>query len=260
MSDEILDEKILAELPENVVHHIELLGRMRKDFVANVSHELRTPLTVVMGYLETLLTANETEDSTETKIYQKMLHQTQRMQNIIEDLLILSRIETNQAFATSETTVDVHTVIHTILQSAETLALAKQQKITAKIDADLNITGNQDEIHSLFSNLIFNAIKYTPEKGDIHISWYEQDKQAIFSVQDTGIGIAKKYIPRLTERFYRVDKGRSRESGGTGLGLAICKHILIRHQATLEIESQEGHGSTFNCLFPLEEIPSEMRE
>lgn len=252
MNDEILDEKLLADLPENVVHHIELLGRMRKDFVANVSHELRTPLTVVMGYLETLLVQDEAQASPENKIYQKMLRQTQRMQNIIEDLLVLSRIETNQAIPTSESTVDVHTLINTILQNAETLAQAKQQNITTDIEAMLQITGNQEELHSLFSNLVFNAIKYTPDGGDIKIHWYKKGNQAIFSVQDTGIGIAKKYIPRLTERFYRIDKGRSRESGGTGLGLAICKHILIRHQGSLEIESQEKQGSTFTCSFPLD--------
>lgn len=251
MNNEILDDKILAELPENIVHHIELLGRMRKDFVANVSHELRTPLTVVMGYLETLLAQNEAETSTENKIYQKMLHQTQRMQNIIEDLLVLSRIETNKEIPTSESTVDVHTLITTIVQSAETLAQAKQQSIATDIDASLKIAGNQEELHSLFSNLVFNAIKYTPDGGEINIRWCQKANQAIFTVQDTGIGIAPKYIPRLTERFYRVDKGRSRQSGGTGLGLAICKHILIRHQATLDIESEEGHGSTFTCLFPL---------
>lgn len=249
MSNELLDKKTLSELPDNIVQHIELLGRMRKDFVANVSHELRTPLTVVMGYLETLLSQDDDTESMTNKIYQKMLHQTQRMQNIIEDLLVLSRIESQEALPIGESFVDVQAVIKTILQSAEALAQAKEQSIHTDIDATLQLSGDQDELHSLFSNLIFNAIKYTPVGGEINIRWYSDNKQAIFSVQDTGIGIAQKHLPRLTERFYRVDKGRSRESGGTGLGLAICKHVLIRHQATLDIQSEEGKGSIFTCLF-----------
>jgi two-component system phosphate regulon sensor histidine kinase PhoR len=250
MNNELLDEKLLANLPENIVQHIEVLERIRKDFVANVSHELRTPLTVVIGYLQALLDQTEQEETTTITIYQKMLQQTLRMQTIIEDLLTLSRIETNQSIPVSRLPVDINAILATIMQSAERLAAEKQQTLTCEIDHSLTISGNQGEIHSLFSNVIFNAIKYTPNNGNIAISWYADGNKAIFAVKDTGIGVAKKYIPRLTERFYRVDKGRSRESGGTGLGLAICKHVLIRHGGLLEIDSEEGKGSLFRCIFP----------
>lgn len=249
MSNDLLDEKLLAELPPQIVSHIETLARMRKDFVANVSHELRTPLTVVSGYLEALLDQGETAAA---PIYQKMYVQTLRMQHIIEDLLTLSRIETSEVLPVDEAPVDVTGIVQTILQHAEPLLEEKQQQIGTDLDNALKIDGNQEELHSLFSNLIYNAIKYTPSGGSITIRWQQVDDEAIFCVKDTGIGIAKKYIPRLTERFYRVDKGRSRESGGTGLGLAICKHILIRHDAELLIESEEGKGSEFSCVFPLE--------
>lgn len=248
MNIDWLDDNLMRQLPDNVINHINLLERMRKDFVANVSHELRTPLTVIIGYLETLLEQQQHGDNNE-QIYQKCLQQTLRMQNIIEDLLTLSEIESNESIPLSKQSVDVAATLTSILTSAQALTEEKKQTLRFDINNDLTIAGNQNELHSLFSNLIFNAIKYTPEGGEIIIRWYRHQNQAIFSVKDTGIGIAAKHIPRLTERFYRVDKSRSRASGGTGLGLAICKHILIRHQASLNIDSQEGKGSTFICRF-----------
>ncbi len=246
---EQLDQNIVAKLPEEIIEHIELLERVREDFVANVSHELRTPLTVVLGYLEALLTQAEHDNSLPKDLLCKMHQQSLRMQSIIEDLLLLSRIESNKPVPVSEQFVDINHLLIIIQQSAEPLVIEKQQRLTVKIAHDLKIRGNQDELHSLFSNLIFNAIKYTPAKGKIEIRWFSHGNKAIFEVQDTGIGIAAKHIPRLTERFYRADKSRSRESGGTGLGLAIVKHILIRHHGQLEIESEEEQGSIFRCIF-----------
>ena len=246
---EQLDENIVAQLPSEIITHIELLERMRKDFVANVSHELRTPLTVVLGYLETLLISEENEQILSRELIKKMYHQSLRMQSIIEDLLLLSRIETNRPIPISEDFVDIEHLLNIIQQSAEPLIVKRQQQLYFNVEAEVKIKGNQDELHSLFSNLIFNAVKYTLATGKINVRWFKENKKAIFEVQDTGIGIAPCYIPRLTERFYRIDKSRSRESGGTGLGLAIVKHILIRHQGQLEIESEEGVGSLFRCIF-----------
>lgn len=246
---EQLDEAIIAKLPPEIIEHIEILERMRKDFVANVSHELRTPLTVIMGYIETLQDQAQTDEALPGPLFDRIYKQTLRMQSIIEDLLALSRIETNKQSPVSEEKVDVNTLLNTIIQSAEPLIQRKQQSLHCEIDPLLKITGNQDELHSLFSNLIFNAIKYTTDAGTITVRWYSKAETMIFEVQDTGIGIAVKYIPRLTERFYRVDKSRSRESGGTGLGLAIAKHILIRHKGQLDIESEEDQGSLFRCIF-----------
>jgi two-component system phosphate regulon sensor histidine kinase PhoR len=246
---EQLDDAIIDKLPPEIVEHIEILERMRKDFVANVSHELRTPLTVIMGYIEALRDEAKTNPHLPGPLFDKIYKQSLRMQSIIEDLLALSRIETNKQIAVSDENVDVNILLNTIVQSAEPLIQRKQQSVTVEIETSLKLAGNQEELHSLFSNLIFNAIKYTPDAGRINVRWYAKGADCIFEVQDTGIGIAPKYIPRLTERFYRVDKGRSRESGGTGLGLAIAKHILIRHKGHLEIESEEDKGRLFRCLF-----------
>jgi two-component system phosphate regulon sensor histidine kinase PhoR len=248
---EHVDEKIVAQLPEQIVKHIELLERMRKDFVANVSHELRTPLTVLIGYLETLLEQTNNDDSLPKVLYEKMQQQTQRMQAIIEDLLLLSHIESDKPIPMSDEAVNVAALLRTIHQHAELLIHEKAQTIKFSVAEKLTIRGNQDELHSLFSNIIFNAIKYTPKHGRVDVAWFKENNMAVFEVKDTGIGIAKEYIPRLTERFYRVDRSRSRDSGGTGLGLAIAKHVLIRHHGRLDIESEEGVGSVFRCFFPL---------
>lgn len=247
----LADKELLETLPEPVLAHIKHLERVRRDFVANVSHELRTPLTVIHGYLETLL---EQEKNNETKqaIFQQMYHHSIRMARLIEELLLLSRLENDEQFTNPQTTVDVATLLKELTEDAKSVSGAQQHNIHCSVDEKLMLVGAEDELKSLFSNLIYNAVKYTPSGGDITINWYKQNGQAVFAVTDTGIGIAKKHIPRITERFYRVDKARSRESGGTGLGLAIVKHVLIRHDGELAITSEVNKGSTFTCFFPIE--------
>jgi two-component system, OmpR family, phosphate regulon sensor histidine kinase PhoR len=241
-------QELLRELPEPVISHIQHLERMRQDFVANVSHELRTPLTVIHGYLETLMAQPENRHL--GKIFMQMFQQTLRMQNLIADLLLLSAMEIDEQNATVKHPVHVSGLLELITEEARILS-ANKHRIVLESDDDLCLQGNENELRSLFSNIIFNAVKYTPAGENIHISWQKQKKNAIFKVVDTGIGIAKEHIPRITERFYRVDKARSRESGGTGLGLAIAKHVLIRHDGQLKIKSQVGKGSTFSCIFPV---------
>ena len=226
------------------------MERVRRDFVANVSHELRTPLTVIQGYLETLLAQDLDETKPWKKIFTQMFHHSVRMANIIEDLLLLSILETDEYPFEEKPKINIAEMLKGLVREAKNISGEKEHRITLKADARVLLDGAENELKSLFSNLIVNAIKYTPAKGQIKISWVAKEGKAIFTVKDTGIGIAKKQIPRITERFYRVDKGRSRESGGTGLGLAIVKHILLRHQGDLIVESQLGEGSTFTCVFP----------
>ncbi len=225
-----------------------LIEQMRRDFIANVSHELRTPLTVINGFVETMIDAKEQALEPWSDSLVLMEQQSHRMRQIIDDLLLLSRLETNQS-ETSKVEIDVGSMLRTIVESASVMAEKKQQQINLECD-DGMIIGIEKEIHSAFNNLVVNAIRYTPEKGAIDIRWISNKNENCFCVSDNGIGIAQKHIPRLTERFYRIDVGRSRESGGTGLGLAIVKHVLSRHDATLSIESQIGKGSTFCCHFP----------
>ena len=226
----------------------EKTDTMRRDFIANVSHELRTPLTVVGGFLETLSDTKGVVPDSSRHYFDMMIDQTTRMHRIIEDLLILSRIESN-AEAPEDTDIKMYTLLKMIGNDAKALSNGKH-KIHLKIEKNLKITGNREELLSAFSNLVSNAIRYTPKDGDIFITWQLRGDQAVFSVRDTGIGIEPEHIPRITERFYRVDRGRSRDTGGTGLGLAIVKHILQRHKAKLEIESEFGKGSTFRIVFP----------
>ncbi|MCD6039549.1 MAG: phoR [Gammaproteobacteria bacterium] len=244
--------ELMASLPEQVTHHIQHLERMRQDFVANVSHELRTPLTVMHGYLESLLSQNRDETQPWKKIFTQMQQQTIRMENLIEDLLLLSRLESQDDENAISEAVDVTSLLKAICHDAEEFSAEAKHHIKIQADTKLFLLGNSSELRSLFSNIIFNAVKYTPPDGHIDIQWHYVDKKSHFSVCDTGIGIAKEHIPRITERFYRVDPARSRASGGTGLGLAIAKHVLLRHQATLTIESELNKGSQFTCVFPLQ--------
>lgn len=242
-------EKLLGTLPKPILAHIQHLERMRQDFVANVSHELRTPLTVIHGYLEMLL--QDERKSAFKKIYLQMFAQTTRMQNLIADLLLLSSIESDELNPGAIQVVQVHKLLKIICEEAKALSQNKHI-IILRSDKNLTLKGNESELRTLFSNLIFNAVKYTPEGGKIEVNWKkinQKNKKIIFEVRDTGIGIAKKHIPRLTERFYRVDKARSRESGGTGLGLAIVKHVLIRHKGELKVQSVVNKGSVFKCIF-----------
>ena len=226
----------------------EKTDTMRRDFIANVSHELRTPLTVVGGFLETLSDTEGMVADGVRNYFDIMIDQTGRMRRIIEDLLTLSTIESN-ADAPEDTVIEMSSLLKMILNDAKGLSHGKH-KIHLEADKNLNILGSQEELLSAFSNLVSNAIRYTPERGDIFINWQLREEQAVFSVCDTGIGIEQQHIDRLTERFYRVDRGRSRDTGGTGLGLAIVKHILNRHKAKLEITSEFGVGSTFSIIFP----------
>lgn len=246
-------QQLLASLPQPVLAHIQHLERMRQDFVANVSHELRTPLTVIQGYLECLLDTSSASQE-EQAIYQHMQQQVLHMGVLVEDLLLLSRLEDHYTPVHDHKQIDVPKLLNILIQEAHCLSGANQHRITHRICRQLFLKGIEGEIRSLFSNLIFNAVKYTPEKGQIKIAWYPTQQGACFKVEDNGIGIAEKHIPRLTERFYRVDKARSRSSGGTGLGLAIAKHVLIRHDAQLKIKSQLKNGSCFQCIFPEKRI------
>ncbi|HYG44581.1 MAG TPA: phosphate regulon sensor histidine kinase PhoR [Bordetella sp.] len=236
------------------VTQIEKLETTRRDFVANVSHELRTPLTVLAGFLETLRDMPaEALDDAQRDQYMGMMHeQAQRMQAIVEDLLTLSTLESSPG--SDPRAVNLPALLHTTRQQIEALS-AGRHSIAWHIDESLDVLGAETELASAMSNLLTNAVRYTPDGGKITVRWHgEADGGARFSVQDTGIGIAALHIPRLTERFYRVDRGRSRAAGGTGLGLAITKHIAIRHDAELLITSEAGKGSTFTLHFPAERI------
>lgn len=235
---------------------LEKVDVMRRDFIANVSHELRTPLTVVGGFLETLSDMEGAVPESLKSYFAMMQEQTSRMRRIIEDLLTLSTIESSSE-APDDSEIDMSHLLKILQNDALGLSqsLGKtRHNIYLDADPTLNLTGAQEELQSAFSNLVSNAIRYTPKGGDIFIAWNLINQQPVFSVRDTGIGIEQQHIDRLTERFYRVDRGRSRETGGTGLGLSIVKHILIRHQAKLEISSELGTGSTFSVIFPKSRI------
>ena len=227
---------------------IERAETIRRDFVANVSHEMRTPLTVLTGFLELIADDIPREPEVARRQNQLMREQAERMARLVEDLLTLSRLESDSVIAPN-TRVDVPAMLDHLDVDAESLSEGGH-RFRWDVDPQLAVTGNERELRSAFSNLISNAIRYTPKGGDVSVSWRMVGGQAEFAVSDSGIGIGPEHIPRLTERFYRVDTGRSRETGGTGLGLAIVKHILLRHQAKLEIESEPGHGSTFRASFP----------
>jgi len=222
---------------------------MRRDFVANVSHELKTPVTVLSGFVETLADDRVQLTPVQRKRFlDLMAEQSQRMRRLIEDLLTLSALESSQA-PNDEQKVAVRPLCDRLLEEARALS-GERHQILVEIASEAALYGSEAELTSAFSNLVSNAIRYSPEGGSIRIRWRLEDGRGVFSVSDTGIGIDPRHIPRLTERFYRVDRGRSRETGGTGLGLAIVKHVLTRHDATLEIESESGHGSTFSAIFP----------
>lgn len=228
------------------LHNLE---EMRKDFVANVSHELRTPLTVLSGYLETLLSLEDEINPRWRRALQQMQAQAGRMTALVNDLLLLSRLE-NDALKQEPRIVNVPAMLAQLKNEALAYAQEKQQQITLECDESLRLTGLEDDLRSAFSNLVTNAVKYTPAQGRIKLRWWAAAGQVFFSVSDDGIGIDARHIPRLTERFYRADAARSTATGGTGLGLAIVKHVLLEHQARLDIRSTLGKGSTFTCVFP----------
>ncbi|SNX29535.1 PAS/PAC sensor signal transduction histidine kinase [Polynucleobacter meluiroseus] len=225
---------------------------MRRDFVANVSHEMRTPLTVMMGFLETVQTL-DLEPKKRDEYFDMMMDQAMRMKSLVEDLLALANLEANLLPAPL-VSVQMRSVIGIVESDAKALSRGRQ-RIHCKIDASKNVLGEERELSSAFLNLVSNAVRYTPQGGEIAIRWKVNERgEGEFSVTDSGPGIAPEHLPRLTERFYRIDRSRSRETGGTGLGLAIVKHIANRHQAQVLIESTYGKGSKFTLLIPPERI------
>jgi two-component system phosphate regulon sensor histidine kinase PhoR len=222
------------------------LERMRRDFVGNVSHELRTPLTVIKGYIETLPSLLEEFSAVLQRPLESMATQVARMENLIADLLWLTQIETVEG-ERKEDIVDVRSLLSSLVGE---LRLAwPERDIELELTSNKQLLGNERELHSAFSNLIVNALKYS-ESGPVSAKWFDSAVGPVLTVADRGIGIASKHIPRLTERFYRVDKSRSQKIGGTGLGLAIVKHVAVSHEAKLFVESDLGRGSCFRLVFP----------
>jgi two-component system phosphate regulon sensor histidine kinase PhoR len=230
------------------ISKIHRLEEMRKDFVANVSHELKTPLTVVRGYVEMVQATEHALDPHWQKVFNTMEEQVSRMDRLVEQLLVLSRVEI-QTDEDDKQTVDMPKLIHALLNDAQWLNQEKSHQITADIDENLVIEGVESELKSACANLLSNAIAYTPAHGKINVSWQQVGSKVKFCVKDNGLGIRPEHVNRLTERFFRVDKSRSRDTGGSGLGLAIVKHVLNHHQAELVIESRVGKGSEFIIYF-----------
>ena len=246
------DEQMLL-LSRDVTEH-ERLETMRRDFVANVSHELRTPITVMSGFLETMSNVTAAGSGNPALLEKSLTHmnaQAARMQRLVEDLLTLSRLE-DESHRLAEAPINVPEMLQSLVADAQLLSNGRHPlSLTA---TEVWLIGNRDEITSAFSNLLSNAVRYTPAGGKIDVKWGQEDGVPVFRVADNGEGIAPEHIPRLTERFYRVDRGRSQATGGTGLGLAIVKHVLIRHGGRLDIQSSravDSHGSQFSIFFPL---------
>ncbi|TJY62135.1 phosphate regulon sensor histidine kinase PhoR [Sinimarinibacterium sp. CAU 1509] len=228
----------------------QMLEVARRDFVANASHELRTPLTVLRGYLDMMEMDAQGNGvlSPWAAPLSEMRNQALRMESLVNDMLKLARLEAGRAQARDEK-LDPPGLIRRTVEEARTLSKG-QHRFEVEIDEGLKLTGPEAALHSIFQNLVTNAVRYTPVGGAVHVSWRETAEGARFAVEDTGIGVAPQDIPRLTERFYRVDVGRSRASGGTGLGLSIVKHALDAFDAQLDVDSEIGVGSTFACMFP----------
>jgi two-component system phosphate regulon sensor histidine kinase PhoR len=226
------------------VSHVRRLEQAGRDFVANVSHELRTPLTVIAGFLETL--RDERDPAAAARYLDLMEQQSKRMQRLVEDLLTLSALESSPP--PPEDAIDMQAMVERMAAEARALSHGRHT-VVAEADPGIGLVGSEREIASALGNLVINAVRYTPGGGTIRLAWHAAGDGADFDVEDTGIGIAPEHIPRLSERFYRVDRGRSRESGGTGLGLAIVKHALERHGAVLHIGSTPGKGSRFSARF-----------
>ncbi len=244
------DEKLLLSRD---VTQAEKLEVMRRDFVANVSHELKTPLTVVSGFLETIADGNVTlEEPRGRQVLGLMRSQSDRMLRLIDDLLTLSALEST-AMPARESAIDVQALLRTLHEEARALSGARHSIVLEPGPAAM-LWGDEREVRSAIANLVSNAVRYTPKDGRITLAWSERDGEGCMSVEDTGIGIETRHVPRITERFYRVDTSRSRETGGTGLGLAIVKHVLTHHQARLEVASEPGKGSRFTAVFPARRV------
>ncbi len=234
------------------ITRFERAETMRRDFIANVSHELRTPLTVVGGFLESLQDYTELSPAERAHIFGLMADQTARMRRLVDDLLMLSRLE-SAANPLQEERVDVPALARRLYEEAKGLSQGRHE-VRLVLESEAGLLGSEAELTSAFANLVSNAVRYTPPGGSITLRWADSVEGACFSVSDTGVGIEPQHIPRLTERFYRVDRSRSRETGGTGLGLSIVKHVLTRHQARLDIVSKPGEGSTFSAVFPITRV------
>ena len=243
------DQKLLMSRD---VTELEAVARMRRDFIANVSHELKTPLTVISGFIETLQDI-DVDERQRKRFLQLMQEQAKNMQRLVADLLTLSALESDQNPLHDEAFAIVPLLL---ALSADAKGLSKgAHDIALDIGSAAMVRGSRDELASAFGNLVSNAIRYTPAGGTVTLAWrIDPDGSGVFAVRDTGIGVAAEYLPRLTERFYRVDRSRSRATGGTGLGLAIVKHVLLRHQAELEIESERGKGSMFAVRLPARRV------
>ena len=238
------------------ISELRRLEQMQRDFVANASHELRTPLTVIVGYLESL------QDSEPPTNWQQPLRtiqqQSGRMMQIIEDLLLLSRLE-NESELLNPQPIAVDTMLHEIIEDAKALNVEQSYQIELRLETTASLYGVAEELHSAFANLIFNAVRHTPAGSRILIRWYQDTEGLHLAVADDGPGIPAQHLPRLTERFYRVDRSRQRSDNrrGTGLGLAIAKHVMQRHDGQLRIESEVDEGSCFYCDFPLKHSVSD---
>ena len=241
-------QRLLMFRDHTRLHQLE---KMRRKFVANASHELRTPLTVLAGYVEAMAEDPAMAEEWRTPIAE-MQRQAARMNAIIEDLLELSRLESSQAKA-GFVPVPLRELLEQVAREASAMRL-DPPPVEVTMESPHGLYGSEDELHSAFSNLVVNAVKYTPTTGHVRVRWSSDEEGGHLEIIDTGIGIETQHLDRLTERWYRVDTGRSRREGGTGLGLAIVKHVLERHDARLEIESQPGQGSRFCCHFPLERV------
>ncbi|MFI3197990.1 MAG: phosphate regulon sensor histidine kinase PhoR [Methylococcaceae bacterium] len=232
------------------VTQLKKMERMRKDFVANVSHELRTPLTVLKGYLETLQDLDDEQSPLLTKSFQQMQGQTERMQHLVDDLLLLTRLETQQK---KSQCIDVPALLSQICKEGDALENA-ERRIQLTLESTGHIMGEEQELRSAFTNLLGNALKYSPGDSVVKVRWYQTKTAIILTVEDQGEGIEKSDIPKITERFYRVETKRLKKVNGTGLGLAIVKHVLMRHDGDLIITSEIGKGSSFSCRFPTARI------
>lgn len=229
------------------ITRIEAVETTRRDFVANVSHELRTPLTVILGFMETVIDTQALAPPLARPLGMVM-EQARRMQSLVEDLLTLSRLESGDN-PVSDEAIDVQALVRRLRDDAVALS-AGRHRVELDASSEARVRGSAHELQSAFGNLVTNAVRYTPAGGSIRIAWVDHGHNALFEVADSGIGIDAEHLPRITERFYRVDRSRSRETGGTGLGLAIVKHVATRHGAQLTIESKAGQGSRFAIEFP----------
>jgi two-component system phosphate regulon sensor histidine kinase PhoR len=243
-----VEEKLLMSRD---ITRLEAVARLRRDFIANVSHELKTPLTVLSGFLETLADMR-LEERQRQRYLALMAEQAQNMQRLVDDLLTLSALE-SEASVLQETEFAIVPLLLQVSADAKALS-AGRHEITLNIGDQAKVLGSRDELASAFGNLVSNAVRYTPDGGRIALDWRVSADGGEFTIADTGIGIAAEHIPRLTERFYRVDRSRSRATGGTGLGLAIVKHVLIRHQADLLIDSAPAQGSRFTVRLPARRV------